>query len=328
MDALAERSTLTVRSKSALDRIENLYLSVLRAALLIVATIVLICAVAWAGYNLSRVLRSPASVVEQPSVVSSSELVEHGAATKADANADIGKPAELRAERAYYDGFVRRYYGLFRTKYQASLRPDDKRLTIGEFDDLTINSAGRLDAVRRGNLDFAQDKRDLEAFLPITADASNSKQTADRLARYRAATKRPVATQVQRTRSETRRGWDTYSENCENWYEAPIGCAVNRRVEIPYNETVTVMRYPAGISSPGDVLKGYQDRYFQLLSERRERNESEAASAREAIVAGQSAGWAGLSQSVLIAGGFLVLMFFFLLVAIERHQRRQTSLLR
>jgi hypothetical protein len=49
MDALAEPSTLTVRSKSALDRIENLYLSVLRAALLIVATIVLICAVAWAG---------------------------------------------------------------------------------------------------------------------------------------------------------------------------------------------------------------------------------------------------------------------------------------
>ncbi|MFL0587740.1 hypothetical protein ACH0BU_14000, partial [Sphingomonas olei] len=65
--------------------------------------------------------------------------------------------------------------------------------------------------------------------------------------------------------------------------------------------------------------------HFQLLAERRERNASEAASQRDEIVRGHAAGWNGLSQSILIAGGFLVLMFFFLLVAIERHQRRSRS---
>ncbi|MDQ0836973.1 hypothetical protein [Sphingomonas faeni] len=326
MDVLTERSGLAVRSSSALDRIENLYLKVLRAALLIVATVLLVCALAWAAYSLSRVVRSPASVVEQPSVVSPSELVEQGSPSKSETGAGVAGQNELRAERAYYDGFVKRYYALFRTKYQPSLRADDKRLTIGEFDDLTINSAGRLNAIRDGSLNYTQDKRDLDAFLPVITEASSSKQSTDQLGRYRTATKRAVTTQVQRTRSETRRGWDTMSQSCEDWYESPIGCAVTRSVDVPYNETVTVMRYPDGISSPGEVMKGYQDRYFQLLSERRTRNESEASSKREAIVEGQVAGWHGLSQSVLLVGGFLTLMFFFLLVAIERHQRRQTTL--
>lgn len=326
MDAIPDGSAVLTRSTSTLDRIESLYLRVLRAALLLVATILLVCAAGWAVYSLVRVLRSPESVVEKPSVVSSAEIVEKGAPSKADAARGTSGANDLRGERAYYDAFVKRYYGVYRSRFEPSLRKDDKRLTIGEFDDLTINSAARLGAVRAGDLSFEQDRQDLEAFLPVVTEAAGSSGTAERLARYRTATKRPVATQVQRTRSETRRGWDPFSQNCENWYESPIGCAVTRRVDVPYTETVKVMRYPEGIASPGEVLKGYQDRYFQLLAERRERNGSEAATAREEIVQGQAAGWAGLSQSVLVVGAFLVLMFFFLLVAIERHQRRATFL--
>lgn len=325
MDAIPEHSVLLSRTTSALDRIEALYLKVLRAALLIVATVLLICAAGWAAYSLMRVMRSPDSVVEKPSVVSVAEIVASEASTKTDAPRAGANVDVLRRERAYYDAFVKKYFALYREKFQPSLRGDDKKLTIGEFDDLTINSSARLDAVRSGDLSFEQDRKDLDGYLPIVTQAANSKQTVERLSRYRTATKRPVATQVQRTRVETRRGWDTFSDNCENWYLSPIGCAVTRRVEVPYTETVQVMRYPDGIASPSEVLKGYQDRYFQLLAERRERNASEAASQRDEIVRGQAAGWNGLSQSILIAGGFLVLMFFFLLVAIERHQRRSRA---
>ncbi len=221
MDAIPEHSVLLSRTTSALDRIEALYLKVLRAALLIVATVLLICAAGWAAYSLMRVMRSPDSVVEKPSVVSVAEIVASEASTKTDAPRAGANVDVLRRERAYYDAFVKKYFALYREKFQPSLRGDDKKLTIGEFDDLTINSSARLDAVRSGDLSFEQDRKDLDGYLPIVTQAANSKQTVERLSRYRTATKRPVATQVQRTRVETRRGWDTFSDNCENWYLSP-----------------------------------------------------------------------------------------------------------
>lgn len=325
MDAVSERSTFAVRSSSALDRVEKLYLKALRAALLIVATILILCAVAWAGINLMKVMRSPSSVVEAPSAVSASEIALPVSHTSGRSAALEVKQDQLGKQRSYYDNFVKRYYSLYRSKFQPYIRSDDKTLSIGEFDDVTIDSASRLNAIRQGDLSFETDKQDLEAFLPVVTEASSSAATADRLAKYRVAKKQPVTSTVQRTRFETRRGWDSYSESCAAWYESPIGCAVNRRVEVPYRERVTVLRYPNGISSPSEVLKSYQDKYFGLLSERRSANAMKANAEKQEIAAGNVAGWAGLSQSVLIAGAFLVLMFFFLLVAIERHQRRLTS---
>ena len=326
MDALTERSALVVRSNTVLDRFETFYLKVLRAALLAVATILLVCALCWAAVSLVRVMRSPDSVVEKPSVVAPSELTGAEAQKAAGTRARNGENG-LRSQRAYYDSFVKRYFALYRTKYQPHLRSDDKRLSVGEFDDLTINTAGRLAAIRNGELNFATDKNDLEAFLPVVTQATATQATTARLAKYRLAVKKPTATQVQRTRTETRRGWDSYSTACSGWYESPIGCAVTRRVEVPYTQNVTVMRYPAGISSPNEIIKGYQDRYFELLAQRRSSNRDAAEFERAQIVEGQNAGWTGLTRSVMIAGGFLILMFFFLLVAIERHQRRLTATL-
>ncbi|MEN2787564.1 hypothetical protein ACFOKI_02910 [Sphingomonas qilianensis] len=327
LDEIEERSTLIARTGTWLDRIEFLYLRVLRAMLLVGATVLLICALVWAATSVTRILRSPDSVAERPSVVSANELQESGLKMSSSASSNAALNKDFREQRSNYDSFLRRYYSLYRTRYQPNLRTDDKTLAIGEFDDLTINSSARLASIRKGELDFAVDKKDLDTFLPVIVTASSSKSTDDRLSKYRLATKKPVATQVQRTRTETRRGWDPYSENCPAWYESPIGCAVNRQVVVPYSETVKVMRYPDGIASPNEILKSYQDRYFGLLAERRRTNADKASSERQDIVAGQATGWGGLSQSVMIVGAFLVLMFFFLLVAIERHQRRIAALL-
>lgn len=133
MDAIPEHSVLLSRTTSALDRIEALYLKVLRAALLIVATVLLICAAGWAAYSLMRVMRSPDSVVEKPSVVSVAEIVASEASTKTDAPRAGANVDVLRRERAYYDAFVKKYFALYREKFQPSLRGDDKKLTIGEF---------------------------------------------------------------------------------------------------------------------------------------------------------------------------------------------------
>ena len=327
LNELSEIYTPNIRRATITDRIESIYLSALRVTLLTVATILLVGAVIWAVASVTKIIKSPTSVAEKSSIVTSSEVVNQVSQSSEDKTEKAGEISDLHEKTLYYDNFVKRYFSLFHLKYQPYSRSDDKQLTTGEFDDLTINSSTRLDLIRKGQLDFVSDKKDLETFLPVVSEASSSPVTNDRLKKYLSATKRPVATQVLRFRTESRRGWNAFSQSCASWYESPIGCAVTRRVEVPYNEPVTVMRYPEGLASPSEILKTYQDKYFAMLAERRRVNSEEVTSERQEIITGQAAGWSGLSRSIMVLGGFLLLMFFFLLVAIERHLRlRSTSL--
>lgn len=314
------RPSMAARFGGTLDRIESVYLKVLRAVVLLVATLLLLWALGWAALSVVRILRSPDSVVEASSTVTSSDLLA-GGAERSMLPTTSSEPRNTAEQRNFYGGFVQRYHRLYKARFEPNLRQDDKRLNQGEFDDLTIDSSGRLRAIRNGELDFATDRADLETYLPVVTEAAEAPETASRLAKYRTAKKQRVVSQVQRTRTETRRGWDSSSMDCSNWYVDPIGCATTRQIETPYTERVTSTRYPDGISSPNQVLKSYQDRYFSLLADRRRESAAKADAERDGISFGQVQGWTGLSQSVLVAGGFLALMFFFLLIAIERHQR-------
>ena len=146
--------------------------------------------------------------------------------------------------------------------------------------------------------------------------------TIQRLKRYQTARKVPVKKQVERTRSQVVRGWDSNSMACTYWYESPIGCSVTRTVEVPYTETVTNMEYPAGTQSHTQIFRAFQDRFFELLEQRRNANASRAESERQGILTGITEGQLSLMTVLQILGAFLILMFFFLLIAIERHQRR------
>lgn len=109
---------------------------------------------------------------------------------------------------------------------------------------------------------------------------------------------------------------------CSDWYVSPYGCPATRPVEVPYTETVTKLQYPAGTQSHTQIFKAFQDKYFQLLDERRQANATQAQEEREGILAGVAEGQLSLLTALQIVGGFLALMFFFLLIAIERHQRK------
>jgi hypothetical protein len=85
------------------------------------------------------------------------------------------------------------------------------------------------------------------------------------------------------------------------------------------------MEYPPNTQSHSEIFRAFQDKYLTLLHDRREANTNEAARKRSEIQAGKIAGAAALFTSLQILGGFLVLMFFFLLIAIERHQRRKAQ---
>jgi hypothetical protein len=228
-------------------------------------------------------------------------------------------------QKMFYVDFATRYYDLYRRSFEPFRQQDDKRLSKDEFDDSFIQTDKRLDAIRGGGLDFERDKADLGKLLTVMSEAAQKPQTQERLKKYKAARRVSVSKQVQRSRTETRRGWDRYSMACADWYQDPMGCAVTRSVDVPYTETVKSMEFPKGTQSHTQIFRAFQDRYFSLLTERREQVAREAQEKRQSIVEGNVAGWISLKTALSVVGGFLVLMFFFLLIAIERHQRRMSS---
>ncbi|HEX8668878.1 MAG TPA: hypothetical protein VF727_10970 [Allosphingosinicella sp.] len=308
------------RFGSALDRIERVYLKVLRATILIIATGLLLYA-AWLGvWSLWKIGQSPNSVVEQPAVVVADELTNAEMPMQEAAPQGQG-PKVNPGYRRYYAEFVRRYFELFRTRFEPFRQKEDKQLSRDQFDDAFVDGEARLKATSEGRLSFEEDKADLEKLLTVMTEAAGKPQTQQRLQRYKVAKKVAVEKKVQKSRTETREGWDPYGYTCIGWYENG-GCPTVRKVEVPYTETVRTMEFPKGTQSHTQIFRAFQDRFFTLLNDRREGNRAEAQRKREEISFGNLMGKMTLWTALQIVAGFLVLMFFFLLIAIERHQRR------
>lgn len=316
------RPALGERLGATMARVERVYLLILRAAVLVVAT----CLILYAGWlvisSLYKIVQSPDSVVEAPAVVAADELANAEMPSTAPRAVDPGTPKIDPVHRRYYADFIKRHYALFRTKFEPFRQPDDRQLTRDQFDDAFIDSEARLRAVAEGGLNFEADKNDLEDLLKVMTEASAKPVTGQRLRSYRAARKVRVAKRVARARTEYRQGWNRDSTACTDWYYQPYGCPEQRAVQIPYTETVYSLEYPEGTKSHIQIFRAFQDRYFKLLHDRREANRLKAADERLGILAGIEIGKLTLWTALQVIGGFIVLMFFFLLIAIERHQRR------
>jgi hypothetical protein len=322
-DLEGSESSLQARFGAALDRAETIYLRVLRAVILVIATVL----IAYAGWlalsGIYKISKSPDSVTEVPAVVAADELTSAEMPQREQAQAPGDGKSKIDPEKQkFYAAIARRYYGLFRTKFEPYRQKEDKQLTQSEFDDSNLNTARRLEAVTKGELDFDQDKADLETLVAVMTEAAAKPETVKRLQTYQAAKRVQVEKKVQRTRTEYRRGWDSYSTACADWYYAPYGCAVSRPVQVPYTETVTAMEFPKGTQSHAQIFRAFQDRFFELLEQRRKANAAKAADERASIIDGNAIGELSLLTALQILGAFLALMFFFLLIAIERHQRR------
>lgn len=303
------------------DRIERIYLLILRVSILVIATALLLYAAWLAASGLYRTSLSPNSVIEANASVAANEIVETGTTTPdAIAPSTTASPEQ----RKYYASFVGKYYALFRKNFEPYRHPEDKTLSRDEFDDAYVRSLERMTAVADGRISFDADKADLESLFAAVTTASNDAAVKKTLKQHQNAKKVAVVHKVERTRSEMRSGWNSLSTSCANWYNDPIGCSETRSVQVPYTATETRMEYPTGIKSPGQLFHDMQDRYFSLLEQRRADNRAEANRQREAILSKNAEGAAALALSWRVAGGFIAIMFFFLLIAIERHQRRLT----
>lgn len=269
-------------------------------------------------------MQSPKSVHEAVATVAANEIVDAEDANPSGPEAAKG-PVVDPAQRKFYAGFVDRYYRLFRTRFEPYRQAEDKTLSRDEFDDNFVQSAARLTAATEGRVSFEADRADLETLFATMTAAAAEPKALTRLNRYKAARKIAVKHEVQRTRTEIRSGWNSYSTSCAAWYESPIGCPEQRAVEVPYTDTVTAMEFPKGTQSYAQIFRAMQDQYFALLEQRRVSNADNAALQRTKIVEANIRGGESLGTALRIFGGFIALMFFFLLIAIERHQRRLSA---
>jgi hypothetical protein len=314
------------RAAEWLDRVESIYLRILRAFILIFATGLILYAAVLAVTSLIKISRSPDSVVEEVATVNGQDLLaaEGAEVPRPDrgAEADRTNPAHRR----FYQNFVRRYHAVFRERFEPFRQREDRRLALDAFDDAYIDTEARLAATTDHRLDFDSDRADLERLLAAMSEAAQRPETRRRLQSYRTARKVRACRNVQRTRTVQRSGWDRYSTACPDWFYPPYGCPVQRAVQQPYTERVCEMRFPEGTRSHADIFRAYHDRFFSLLDERRQSNVERAALQRRDIMIGNAEGSVSLESAKWHLGAFLVLMFFFLFVAVERHQRRLAAI--
>jgi hypothetical protein len=319
VDDNEEEPPRRARLRLLLERVEEVYLAALRAALLLIATILVAAAVALFAVSIYRLSRSPSSVHESPASVTAAEIVGDSAS-----NGVANQPAEdpQASQRRGYAAFVNRYFNLFRTQFEPFRHTDDRALDRQQFDDSYVGTQERLNATKSGKIDYQTDISDLAQLFNVMRSAAGLEQTRARLSAYKAAQKAQVCRNVDKTRTEVRTGWDRYSTTCSTWYMEPLGCSTIKTVDVPYTARECRMQYPSGVETYGTIFRNYQDEFFRRLGEKKRENAEDAEQKREAISTGNIKGRLGLWTVLEIGGGFLILTFLFLLIAIERHQRK------
>ena len=322
--AQAESRVQALKDRSAriLDRVEAIYLKILRGAILIIATGLIIYAAGLAVYGLYHVTKSPDSVEEEVAKVDANELTSAELTTQPARSP--GTPRENPAHRRGYGGFLNAYFQLFQRHFEPFRQSSDAPMERAQFNNRFFDIDERIAAIARGQLNYEGDMADLRTLLEVMTAAATLPESRARLQRYRAAQRVEVCENVERTRTTYEASWDPFGTTCPNWM-VDMGCASRRPVQSPYTARECSMRFPEGTQSHAQIFRAFQDRYFGLLRERREANAACAQQARLSIVSGIAQGEVDLWFALQVLGAFLILMFFFLLIAIERHQRKSNQ---
>jgi hypothetical protein len=300
------------RGREILNKLERIYLAGIRVIALAAATFLVAFAIWLAASGFYKASRDVSSVKEQPAVVSPEEVanIDLREVTKT-ASQPSAEP--LATEKRYYADFAKRYYTLFKAKFEPFKKLDDKALDQKAFDQRYLHTGEKIEAIKEGAVNFSQDRKDLESLLSTIMSAAGNQKTVDRLRAYQSAKKIPVT----RTESGTRE--ESYCSVYSDYFGQ---CFAYGTRTVPYSRKVQELKLPAGIVSHTALFGAYQDAYLSKLADKRQANAAAAERARNEILANNANGQARLWTALTVVGGFLVLMFLFLLIALERHQRK------
>lgn len=303
--------------KVDLDRIERVYLASLRVAILGVATLCLLGAVFFGANAMWRVFVST-DVDERPVEVTGAQVaaeLKRAAPEQSDRDQSNEIPAAVRQAHARWvrDVFPR-YYAVYRSASQTYKKPEDETLSSQQLMEALgydLNSyAGDSEKARW----FVNDTNYQQQALAAVTAAMRDPAVVAQLTEYKAAEKTAKSCS---TTYQQRRVWDSYSTACNGWWMYPQGCEVTRSVPVER----CVPAYPDGIVSPRVAFGRADEEFFRLWSKQTEQVRAEAQATRDGREATRAQIGPNLLLALQILGAFLVVMFFFLMVAIERHLR-------
>lgn len=297
-----------------LDQVERVYLLALRVGVLAIATICLACAAYFAVDAAWRIF-VPTTVPVEATVVEpaevSSAMRAFAGAREADSESDAPQiPAHVRSLHAtFMQQAFAPYYRVYSEAARQYNKSEDEVLSAEQLADrlgysLEIYAAGESPITRA----FVEEPEFQRQALAAVTAAMADPATVAMLSQYRDADRVERCT----TRNVRR----TVRQTCGYYYT--YDCSYTQTV--PTRECEMV--YPDGIVSPLAAFTQADQTFGELWAGQTIRHEAEAARATAERHATRAQIGPKLLRALQIVGGFLVIMFFFLLVAIERHMRR------
>jgi len=302
------------------DKLETVYLAVLRIIVLVFATLALIVATFVAFDGIRSLLTSTKVEAEQVAVAPGEIATELAQKQKEKDAAVSGVEAipdsAKKAQAAFLSGPFTAYYGVYRATAQRYNKPEDTILSKADLAKelgytVEVFAAGEDGTVQA----FANNPSFATQIVSAAKDVSARPSYVQQLVKYKGAQK---TARTCSTRYVNRRGWNTNSTSCDGWWQSPIGCPV--MVPVPVEDCQAA--YPDGIKGPKQAFAEFDASFRALWVQKTEEVEAKAAGERAEREALKDTGVPKLMRAIYVFGGFLAVMFLFLVIAVERHLRR------
>lgn len=299
-----------------LERVETAYLHALRVAGLLIATLCLIAALFFAGNALWRAFINT-EVAPEPTSVNTATLAQQVASPPSEANGNgnsAGDPAKAMHDRFKKD-FWPKYYAIYQRAYQQNRNTADRLVSS---DDMLAVLRYDLDSYREAlSADSFEGKSVSRMVTDTTYQAAALKHVGEimaappvqaRLNSYKTATK-------SEQRCTTTPRVERVNQVCGYYYVYDCSftrTVQDRRCEAVFPETVMT---PAAAFERGDATFASAWLSDEETKAATASDESQRRQMQRAQIG------PNLQLALIIIGGFFTVMFFFLLVAIERHLR-------
>jgi hypothetical protein len=284
----------------------------------VLASICVIAAVVYFADAGRRALIST-KVPPEKVVVSGGEIVSGIGTVKSASSNDATESKASESTKKNFKTFLNErfsgYYLVYARLAKQFNKPEDRLLTREEL----ANELGyTLDSYTGGDsaVVLFVDNQEYATQIQAAADLlGRDARVTSVLSQYQTAQK---TAQQCTTQTRSVRGWDSTSTACANWYSPPVGCAVMR--EEPYQQCYPA--YPDGITSPLAAFIQLDHGFREVWAQRTTHNQAIADAAKAGREAEKARSGAVALKALYIGAAFLVAMFLFLVVAIERHLRR------
>ena len=303
------------------------FLSLLRYSALAIAALVLVASVILLALGGIQQF-GPTRVDPQAVSIAADDMVPSSAAPAttrvAGATTKLGIDQDVRAKTL----------AIYRSRFKAFQRPDTK-ITDEQVVDYVWSEEriAKFGALGNGKL-HNQDGQALSSrssvmlyALGLVDTAARSDEFRQQLTAYRDAKKVSVCTDEVQTRTRTIEAWDSFSTSCSNWEISPIGCASTRTVDEPYIAKVCAMKFPDNLEVPAQQLASAVQRYADVADTKLKSAEIDAEEETARNFARKLGGQENMATSGKLFLGFLGVMFLYLFVAFERHQRSLRAVL-